>query len=422
MAAHHPLFTSVYSSQPPGFLLLLLPGHLALGGTIAGERLTALVLAMAGLGAVYRTASVLGEGRPAGRLAAAALAADFMFTRQSVALQADGPSVALALLAVALAAGARRPGGPARDLLAAGAGALLAVAVLTKLLALAAAPAVGLLLLLPATGTRPGARALALALAGGAAAAAALLLPFAGAWPELWRQVVGLHLGARSLSAGGLDDQTRWRELPLAVLGLGGLAAALRRAPALGLAAGAWAGSAALLLALQHPLWPHHLVALSAPLALLAGGLATVAPAGLAAARLPAPAAAAGLLVAATAWAAGSAVAVRDGQRPDATLTPEVQALRATTAPGELVVTDDQFAAAAAGRDTPPELVDTSFVRVTSGDLTPGALAAETDRPDVRAVLLATGRLSALPGFRDLVAARFPRVQDLGGGGVLYRR
>src|SRR5207302_9450930 len=78
--------------------------------------------------------------------------------------------------------------------------------------------------------------------------------------------------------------------------------------------------------------------------------------------------------------------------------------------------------AAAAGRAPPPGLVDPSFVRVTSGDLTPGALAAETDRPDVRAVLLATGRLSALPGFRDLVAARFPRVQDFCGGGVLYRR
>src|SRR5262245_65020051 len=42
LATGHALFTSVYSSQPPAFLLLLLPGHLALGGGIAGERTTGL--------------------------------------------------------------------------------------------------------------------------------------------------------------------------------------------------------------------------------------------------------------------------------------------------------------------------------------------------------------------------------------------
>src|SRR5215471_14608240 len=48
LAAGRPLFSAVYSSQPPAFLLLLLPVHLALGGSIAGDRLTVLVVALAG--------------------------------------------------------------------------------------------------------------------------------------------------------------------------------------------------------------------------------------------------------------------------------------------------------------------------------------------------------------------------------------
>src|SRR5215469_4310048 len=110
MAAGRALFTSVYSSQPPAFLLLLLPGHLASGGALLADRLTVLVLALAGIAAAGRTVGLL-AGRWAGLLAAALLAADPLFLRQSVTLQADGPAVALALVALAAAAeGRRRPG------------------------------------------------------------------------------------------------------------------------------------------------------------------------------------------------------------------------------------------------------------------------------------------------------------------------
>src|SRR5437660_431170 len=93
LAAGKALFTSVYSSQPPAFLVLLLPGHLVSGGGIVADRLTVLVLALAGIAAAGRTAGLL-AGRWAGLLAAAVLAADPLFFRQSVTLQADGPSVA----------------------------------------------------------------------------------------------------------------------------------------------------------------------------------------------------------------------------------------------------------------------------------------------------------------------------------------
>jgi 4-amino-4-deoxy-L-arabinose transferase-like glycosyltransferase len=410
LAAGNALFTSVYSSQPPAFLLLLLPGHLASGGALVADRLTVLVLALAGIAAAGRTVGLL-AGCWAGLLAAALLAADPLFVRQSVALQADGPAVALALVALAAAAEARHRGGRPALPLAAAAGAVLALAVLTKLLAVAAAPALLVLLAWPA----PGARALprlASAAAGGIVVAAAVLLPFAPVWPEAWRQVVGLHLGARSLLVGGLDGQTLARELPIALLGTAGCLVAARRAPVLAATGGAWVIAAVLLLALQHPLWPHHAVALTAPLALLGGGLARV---------LPSRAAAVACL-AALAASLVSAALVRAQQLPPSIDAPVAATLRAGTAPHDLVVSDDQFAVALAGRDVPPPLVDTSLVRVESGDLTTAEVEAVTDRPGVRAVLLASGRLTALPGFRAWVGERFPEAVDLGNGRTLYLR
>ncbi|HSR25282.1 MAG TPA: hypothetical protein VLW53_17125, partial [Candidatus Eisenbacteria bacterium] len=97
-------------------------------------------------------------------------------------------------------------------------------------------------------------------------------------------------------------------------------------------------------------------------------------------------------------------------------------ALRAATAPGEEVVTDDPYAAALADRSTPPELVDVTRVRLHSGNLTVEQAEAATDRREVRAVLLATGRLEQLPGFQAWVAARFPTIRDLGDGRRLYVR
>jgi hypothetical protein len=53
-----------------------------------------------------------------------------------------------------------------------------------------------------------------------------------------------------------------------------------------------------------------------------------------------------------------------------------VAVLKRVTEPVGYVITDDQYTVAQANRDTPPELVDTSKVRVLSGDLTVGTTAA----------------------------------------------
>ena len=75
-----------------------------------------------------------------------------------------------------------------------------------------------------------------------------------------------------------------------------------------------------------------------------------------------------------------------------------------------------------APQNTPPELVDTTRVRMNSGELTPAQAEEVTSRPRVRAVLLATDRLANLPGFQVWVTQHFPTARDLGEGQLLYLR
>jgi hypothetical protein len=70
------------------------------------------------------------------------------------------------------------------------------------------------------------------------------------------------------------------------------------------------------------------------------------------------------------------------------------------------VVSDDQYIVALANRDTPPQLVDTSLVRIRSGDLTAEEVKAASQGPDGTAFLFATHRLSHLPGLESWVQGR----------------
>ena len=99
-----------------------------------------------------------------------------------------------------------------------------------------------------------------------------------------------------------------------------------------------------------------------------------------------------------------------------------VQALQDHAIPAGLVVTDDQYVAALAGRNTPPELVDTSLVRIATGSLTTGEVERIIGRENVRVVLFATDRLDRLPGLRAWVEANFRPIKSFGSGETLYIR
>jgi 4-amino-4-deoxy-L-arabinose transferase-like glycosyltransferase len=413
MAAGHPLFSQVYSSQPPAFLLLIFPFYWVVGRSLVGARVAVLFVFLVGLVAAYRLVSQL-SSRAAGTVAMAVLAADPVCFRGSVVLQADIPAMGFALIGLALAVEAggrtRQAGGRA-----VAAGVALSTGFLVKPLAAAAGPAVMVALGSLPLLRRERFRRYILAAAGGLAAAAVILLPFLSVWRPLWEQTVGLHFVARSAQIGGLDAQSVLLEVPVLILGTAGLLLAVRHAPRFALVAGAWAAAAALMLAIQRPLWPHHLVALTVPLALLAGGLAELRFLGRKVSLLKGLAA---LLV--LAGSLGSALYVRQRQLSDDSLRPAVARLQAATGPADLIVTDDQYLVALAGRDTPPQLVDASLVRINSGELTAAQVELIAERSGARAVLLGGGRLSELPAVEDWARTHYRVREQLDSRSVLY--
>jgi hypothetical protein len=424
MQAGHPLYSSVYDSQPPAFLLLTRPLWALLGGSIAAARAVmvgwALVAVASGAVIGWRLA-----GAAAGISTAAILAVDPMMVQQSVILQADGPATALGLLAVALAACALKDHrARARDVFAVLAGAVLAVGVLTKLLDAAVVPVVVVTLI----GTRARWRRALLALAGGAVAGAALLLPYLASWSELWTQVVGMHLPDSSTAGAGisLSFVGSWVHLELPEICLAALGAILggRHHPRLVATGLVWIGGALAAVASTHPVLQHYLIAISPGLALL-GGAAVVRSAEWCRARaIPRWAEAA--LVAAVVIAASVALvgSLGDLQRLETEPDPsQVASIRQLIPPGRQLFGDDQYNEALAGRQGPPQLVDTSVLRLHHSGLTPAGLEGQlSGDPAVCGVVFATNRLTTVRGFQAWVAIHFPDRSDLAGGAVMYRR
>jgi len=192
----------------------------------------------------------------------------------------------------------------------------------------------------------------------------------------------------------------------------------------------AWLLASVLTLLLQRPLFDPHVLILAPPLALLAalGGVAAIEWAR----SIWNVRAKESLLMAGTLVALGATLLVGlwldarqisdDSAYDGGRRAQMVQALRDQAIPAGLVVTDDQYIAALAGRDTSPELVDTSLVRIATGSLTTDEVERIIRRDDVRIVLFATDRLDRLPGLRAWVEANFHPVKNFGAGETLYVR
>ena len=95
-------------------------------------------------------------------------------------------------------------------------------------------------------------------------------------------------------------------------------------------------------------------------------------------------------------------------------------ALQGVSAPNEVILSDDQYVAALANRDVPPQFVDTSAVRITSGYLTAAQLEDYISHNRVHVILFATGRFNLLPGFHAWVAERYTEVTTFDHGSALY--
>ncbi len=418
MQTGHSLFTSVYSSQPPAFLLFTEPPWALLGAGIAAAR--AVMLAW-GAAAVV-AGGVIGwrfGGRVAAVAAAVTLAVDPSMVRQSLVLQADGPATALGLIAVALAAVAVTGNNRRWSTLAAGvAGAALVVGFLTKFLDIAAIPP----MLAALASRREWRRLVFAAIAGGLIAAAAILLPLHDSWQAMWNETVGLHLDARSLSSGislGSALSLNWQ---LEVLAAAGAVIGWRRHPRLVVTGVVWVVGAAAAMAITHPLWPHHAVAVSPGLALMcAAGVSSIFNW---LARLGGRRSGVVATVFAVALSAAGALSLASGIRglqPMSGLGAVANTLAEATSPLAQILGDEQYAQALAHRAAPPNFVDTSNTRLYAERGVLQQLEATADgSPPVCAVLFSSGRFTHLPGFATWVANRYPVRLSLEDSGYLY--
>jgi 4-amino-4-deoxy-L-arabinose transferase-like glycosyltransferase len=188
------LGTDVYTSQPPVFYLLLRALATPFGSSIPGIRAGFALFAVLGVAAALLLGWRL-YGPPAGVAGGALVAIGPPYPSVAPTVSADVPAVVLGLVSLALVTFALRRGAP--RLWAGFAGVMLALAVLTKLLAIPfVVPFVAL-----ALAARAARRVLPSALLGSALAASVVVAANAASLADIWREVVTDHTDAKDLGS-----------------------------------------------------------------------------------------------------------------------------------------------------------------------------------------------------------------------------
>ena len=455
MSAGYPLYGQIFYSQPPFFLLSVYPTYMLFGQTIWAARLGIALVSLLGLLGAWMFGRAI-AGRFGAIAALLLLVLDPLYLRQSQTLQAEAPSAALSFLAIGAAyLWWNHPDGIFGDCYAAVAGAALALSVLGKLLGVTAIIPVGLLLLAhfwrvyrsnrqrKASDTtdatlatsRMNVRSAIIGIVVCIVVLAAFILPYAGSFSQFWRGVVTFHTTAGKFFAAdekgnSLLIQTSLTSfLTLAAL-YGTIVGLLRRnllvLPILG-----WFFVTLYILAVQVPLFPHHLIALTPPLVSLATfGIAPVrwrvTPFVLLSNVLTIGTIVLVLLVSiVNVGLDQSYYHLEYAQSQDASTQKDIkvaQDIHNLIGPHDLIITDAQFVAALAGRSTPPQFVDTSGVRIAVRYLSTQELITAASQPQVRAVMFYTHRLDTknLVGFRSWVITHFHLAHKYGPGEELF--
>ena len=425
------LFDPVFSSQPPGFPETLALAFDLFGDNVLVGREVAVASSVVALGAVGWIGGRL-AGLPTAPAAVLCLALPLAFFRQSQIAMPDMLALALSLLAAAVLLPTRGPATLARCALG---GLLFAFALLCKLLVAPMALPLLLLIFLSedgdgrwrVRGTGAPSRLFAFGLAGGICI---FLVVSAYDLPSAYDQVVAFRTAARE--AYGLDALKNLRllwqlardapELGLVVLAAVGLPLLLVRNPLAAAFLCLWGLAAELFLASYAPVFAHHVILLLPPVALAAAcglrlGVHLLAGRGrrgfwgktfVLAALVP-------LACWSLAWSAERNLtdAPDHGDPTQKEAIALIELIRAHTEPGDLVAGDAQMQIFAAGRGTPPNLVDTSHARIDAGYLTDEEAIAASE--NVRMVVFQTGRLERLPRYEEWVRSNFQPVNGAEG-------
>lgn len=427
MATGHSLYQQIFYSQPPFFLLSIYPIYTLFGQTLWSARLGIAVISLFGLIGAFLLGKAM-SGRLGALAAMVLLLVDPFYLSQSQRIQAEAPSAALSLLSVGLAyMWWENPEGWAGITFGSLAGITLSLSILSKLLGIAALVPLGLLMLAQLwrifreqrSERLVYSRSLIAGVVGFLLASVVVLLPFVGAHREFIQGVITFHTDAGTLfKATQTDNLLKMQNLltsPTAYIALFSTIVALARRDWRVIPLLAWLGATVYMLWLQTPLFHHHLVALIPPLVSLAivgiGPLkwdmkvSSILQNGATGVTLLAL-----LFVMYTNWQGEqlyySAARIQNNSVAIQQEHKVAMDVQNATAPGQLVITDDQFAVALANRDTPPSLVDTSIVRINTSYVTLQQLEQAAAQPQVHAVLFYTGRLriASVSDFRVWLA------------------
>jgi 4-amino-4-deoxy-L-arabinose transferase-like glycosyltransferase len=450
MGAGNILYKQIFYSQPPFFMLSTFPGYILFGSSLWSARLGIALVSLLGLLGAFILGKVL-SGRWGAIAAMLLLIVNPLYLAQSQTLQAEASSAALSLLAVGLAyLWWEYPEGVRGLIYAALAGITITLSIMCKLLSVSVIVPVAFLMaarLWHIWTKQPGTRLRGLLpiLIGIAACLLTfvlLLLPDSNSYQALLQSVITFHSTAARVYSNSQQQnisiiQTALTSL-LTITALFGVVAALLRRDWRVIPLIAWFVATLYLLWHQVPLFQHHLVALMPPLIALA-------VMGISNQPLKSEDSSSNLLSKANSYITWISIVLilitaiigvqqdriyyRTAVASSTSGLTELEStvatdLRKSTSADQLVVTDAQFIAGLADRNTPPDLVDTSAVRITSHYLTLSQLESATSQPQVHAVLFFTGRfyLPNIAGFHSWVAQHFRLLRKYGAGRELWIR
>lgn len=469
MAHGYKLFSQIYSAQPPLLPTLLSLTDRLFGTSAAGARATILILGLVTL------LGVAGVSWHAGRWVASGFAALFLslspeFLVYSHAVEEEIPVMAFATVCLALMLRWRTRQGNAG---ASVAGLFFGLAILTKFFAFALLAPLLIVVALALWDARhpqgsprplPVRRLVSSVLFFLCGSVVPIAVSFLAFGADEWKQMVSDRITASTQAAGSITSNIHQilvfaaTDRGLTVLAVGGGLLLLRTDWRLGLILDGWASATVAMLARYHPLMGHHPVILLAPAACL-GGIAVsrlwpdsyLSNARMTEGPRPSPtpgtaeqfnrtavvrmAAACSLLVyilffPALATSYG-ALLVRDQSPYAAALTKAGSLVRRSALPGDLVAAGNAWVCVDARRLCVPDMVDTSYVRVTSGSLTARAAILDTERARAAVVVLDRGLCPqqgylAMRPYVQWVHIHYRRREGVpglqGGCGAVYAR
>ncbi len=434
MRAGYTLYGQIFYSQPPFFLLSTYPLYILLGGSLWSARMSIALVSLVGLPGAFLLGKAL-KGRLGAVLATLLIVADPLYLSLSQKIEAEVSSAAFSLLAVGAAyLWWESSEGTVSIVLAVLCGIALPLGILSKLLSLTSLVPIGLLLvarLWQYWQKKPGItmrslRAILFAVVTSIIVTLLVFFPYFGSLVSMLREVVSFHTHARAalinerVFNGAMFQAFFKATLPLTMAAVYGFVAACIRRDWRILPLAAWLLITMYMLWLEAPLFNRHFIALIPPLigmAILGLGESVSLKQFFARFTLSNVMTALAIILILIviardiptyqpyyrAEAQQGSVSATAAQRNIA------NDLRNTITPEQLVITDGQFIAALADRNTPPSLVDTSMVRIASGYLTQQQLINAAQQPDVHAVLFYNTRLrmSQVAGFYSWVTQHF---------------